>query len=144
MPSIIHAESALARLLHGVCPYYRDANARQNSRRGTCQVTALDGPIRSVPPLTIRTDFGGEYQDYAWPFIEADWQRVGIHPGGITGCCATNVRAAHAAKRSKRWRSWAHRLLREYASCAARKAMVAQPPVTPGSRNSGHQLAQTK
>jgi hypothetical protein len=48
-----------------------------------CQVLALPGPIRSLPLVTYRTAFGDETQVYAWPFTEADWQPVGIHPGGI-------------------------------------------------------------
>lgn len=56
---------------------------RLTEQHSVCQVTALAGPVRSLPLVTKPTGFGDEYQDYEWPFTEADWQPVGQHPGGI-------------------------------------------------------------
>jgi hypothetical protein len=69
---------------------------RLTDKKGVCQVTALAGPVRSLPIVTRRTSFGDEYEDYEWPFTEADWRAVGVHPGGIekleqlacSHCCA--------------------------------------------------------
>jgi hypothetical protein len=56
---------------------------RLTEQNGTCQVTALAGPVRDLPLVTRQSVAGREYQDYDWPFTEADWQPLGEHPGGI-------------------------------------------------------------
>lgn len=80
---------------------------RLTERRAGCEVTALPGPVRSLPLVRKTAAWyaahhdeatlqwlagygvntnpapGEESADYEWPFTEADWQPVGRHPGGI-------------------------------------------------------------
>ena len=56
---------------------------RQTEQNGICQITALAGPVRSLPLVSYTTSFGVESEDYVWPFTEDDWLMVGTHTGGI-------------------------------------------------------------
>jgi hypothetical protein len=51
-------------------------------QHGTCEVTALPGPIRTTRTVTLRDISGEEFESLEW-VLEADWQPGGEHPGGI-------------------------------------------------------------
>jgi hypothetical protein len=55
---------------------------RLTEQNGVCQVTALPGPVRSLPLVKKVDATGYEYEDYKWPAKE-EWQLIGEHPGGI-------------------------------------------------------------
>jgi hypothetical protein len=80
---------------------------RLTERGRVCEVTALPGPVRSLPLVTRTAEWyasrydqetlellakaggtpwpvpGEESGDYEWPFTEADWALVRTHPDGI-------------------------------------------------------------
>jgi DNA-directed RNA polymerase subunit RPC12/RpoP len=80
---------------------------RLTERDGTCEVTALSGPVRGQPLIrktaewyaahydvqtlaqlarqgvNTRPQPGEESTEVAWPFTDKDWEPVGQHPGGI-------------------------------------------------------------
>jgi hypothetical protein len=58
---------------------------RLNEANGACEITALPGPVRSLPLVTRKSAWGDgtEITDYEWQFTETDWEAVGNHPGGI-------------------------------------------------------------
>jgi hypothetical protein len=50
--------------------------------RGASRVTALPGPVRTARTETLR-DIAGEEHEVEFWVVEADWQPIGPHPGGI-------------------------------------------------------------
>lgn len=56
---------------------------RLTEQHGVCQVTHLASPVWSLPLVTRTTELGVQFQDYEWPFTEADWKPACQHPGGI-------------------------------------------------------------
>jgi hypothetical protein len=64
---------------------------RLMEEHGSCQVTALPGPVRATRMVTVRTAFGDEVETSEW-VSETDWQVVGPHSDGIQSlsqfpCC---------------------------------------------------------
>jgi hypothetical protein len=55
---------------------------RLTERRGTCEVSALPGPVRAMRTVPVR-DAGGDEVETWVVAAEADWLVVGEHPGGI-------------------------------------------------------------
>ena len=55
---------------------------RLTEQNGTCQATALPGPVRVTRTVTLRDVGGAEVESYEWT-SESDWLPVGPYAGGI-------------------------------------------------------------
>lgn len=54
----------------------------ETEEHGSCEVTSLSEPVRTIRTVTARDVSGEEIESFEY-VSETDWQRVGRHPAGI-------------------------------------------------------------